>query len=245
MSARLRPGAVAPGPRRRGASIVEALVGLLLGLLVVHLGLTTMRRLESFEDRSSRRHDALLSTRIVRTVLRGELARGAAGTDWTVGGDSVPLRAFRGTGVVCSVSTVGRRLVVAYLGDRHPDPVKDSVEITGADGGVTVVGLSSWIPSVTPCPLATASEAVHEWTLDTAPPDDALVARVFESGSYHLVGSALRYRIGAGGRQPLTPEVWRDGATGLTPLDSVVVLELAPRPGYGPDRAEFLAWIWP
>lgn len=242
-----------PGARRigraprgdRGSSMAEALVALLLGLFVVHLGLTTLHRLDRFEQRASRRQDALLSTLIARTALRGELARGEAGRDWTVGGDSVALRAFRGTAVVCAVSASGLELVVAYRGDRQPDPAKDSVEVTGADGSITAVRLSSNGPSSAPCPLASAGEVVQAWTVESAVPSGALLVRVFESGSYHLAGSALRYRIGAGGRQPLTPEVWRDAATGLTRSDSAVILELAPFPGYGADRAEFLTWIAP
>lgn len=227
---------------RCGASIAEALVALLLGLMVVHLGVTTMQRLDRFEERASRRQDALLSARIARTVLRGELARGQAGRDWAVGADSLALRAFRGTGVVCGPPTLAGGLIVAYSGDRRPDPVKDSVELTRPSGAISVGRLSAVAPSSAPCPLATTGESVQEWTLDPPASGPALIGRVFESGSYHLVGSALRYRIGGGGRQPLTPEVWSDAATGLTVRGSAVVLELAPRPGYGADRAGFLAW---
>lgn len=228
--------------RRRGASIVEAIVALFLGLFVMHLGLLTMHRLDRFEERVSRRHDALLSARITRTVLRGELARGQPARDWSVAADSLALRAFRGMGVVCGAPASAGTLVVAYSGDRRPDPEKDSVELTHADGTTSFARFDGAVPSSAACALATPAESVDEWTLDPPAPGGAVVARVFESGSYHLAGSALRYRIGAGGRQPLTPEVWSDGATGLTVRDSTVVLELGPLPGYGPHRAGFLAW---
>lgn len=229
--------------RRRGTSIVEVLVALLLGLFVVHLGLTTMLRLDRFEDRAARRQDALLATRIARTVLRGELARGQPGHDWSVGRDSLALRAFRGTGVVCTVGPVSGQLLVAYSGDRQPDPSKDSVEITSTDGTMLVTALASSAGSSATCPVATAGETIHEWTVDTVVAQGALTARLFESGVYHLAGSALRYRIGGGGRQPLTPQVWRDAATTLTSVDSVVVLELSPRERLGTGSREFLAWL--
>jgi hypothetical protein len=42
-------------------------------------------------------------------------------------------------------------------------------------------------------------------------PTDPVLGRIFEGGSYHFSGGALRYRRGAGGRQPLTPERVREG----------------------------------
>lgn len=227
---------------RRGTSMVEALVALLLGLFVVHLGLTTIQRLRTFQERSGRRHDTLTATRISRTVLRGELARGLAGVDWTVGRDSVAVRAFRGTGVVCLDGTGADELLVAYRGDRLPDPVKDSVEVTTTAGERAVLDLLSSRPSTAACPGASPVEAPTRWRVDGTIPDGAVLARIFESGSYHLTDAAFRYRIGAGGRQPLTPSVWRDAGTGMSVVDGAVVLELEPRAGYGSRRSGFLVW---
>ena len=44
------------------------------------------------------------------------------------------------------------------------------------------------------------------WTLSGGVPSGAILVRYFEHGSYHLSGSAFRYRRGGAGRQPLTPE---------------------------------------
>jgi hypothetical protein len=221
--------------------VVEAVVALLLGLLLVHLGLTTLRRLDRFQEHAGRRQDALVASRIAGTVLRGELAR-SDGT-WRVSDDSVALRAFRGTGVVCAVGPGEDGLVVAYRGDRYGDPSKDSVELVTGDGSAFVLALRSVAPSSVVCPGAVAEEEIRAWRVDGAVPIDAVLARIFESGSYHLTGSALRYRIGAGGRQPLTPEVWRDAASGLVATDSLVMLQLAPLPGYGPGSSSFLGWV--
>ena len=60
------------------------------------------------------------------------------------------------------------------------------------------------------------------WTIEP-PVTGALVARIFERGSYHVVGRALRYRRGLGGRQPLTPNVFDDDRSGMEArLDRVV-----------------------
>jgi hypothetical protein len=42
---------------------------------------------------------------------------------------------------------------------------------------------------------------------------------IFESGSYHLSSRALRYRIGAAGRQPLTAEALHLPGSRFTALD--------------------------
>ncbi len=228
---------------RGGASVVEAVVALLLGLFVVHLALTTTQRLERYRERAARRHDALLSTRVARTVLRGELAR--SGGDWSVGQDSLGLRAFRGTAVLCQAGAGPAEVVVAYRGDRLPEPTKDSAEVIVGDGGRVVLGLRSAEATALPCAWAAPGESVQLWRLDGSLPAGAVVVRVFETGSYHLTGSALRYRVGAGGRQPLTPEVWRDAGTGFDSRDSLLFLDLAFRPGHGPDRSGFLTWIDP
>ena len=123
----------------RGTSLPEALVTLLLGVFLVHLAIVTVQRLARFQERAMHRQDVVLATRIARTALRGELAR--SGAAWTAAGDSIRLRAFRGTGVVCPTRPAPDALVVAYAGDRRADPLKDSVEVVALEGHVTVVDL--------------------------------------------------------------------------------------------------------
>ena len=216
-------------------------MALLLGLFLMHLGLETVLRMDRFQEHLERRHEALLSSRIARSVLRGELAR--SGGAWTSAGDSLRLRASRGTGVVCDVGPAADELLVSFRGDRYGDPAKDSVELVTSRGDITVMALRSSAPAASLCALGVAGEETRVWRVEGTVPPDVVLARIFEVGSYHLAGSALRYRVGGGGRQPLTPEVWEDAATRLSQEDSALVLELAPRPGYGPLRSGFLWWL--
>jgi hypothetical protein len=74
------------------------------------------------------------------------------------------------------------------------------------------------------------------------PPQTVLV-RLFERGSYHLSGSALRYRRGGSGRQPLTPEIWSMPATRW--VESAERIGFAYVPSRIAPRARwtgFLAW---
>jgi len=213
-------------------------VALALGLFVVHLCLTTVGEVRLFGSRLAARQDALLSLRIARHVLRRELGHADATRDWNVAEDSLWLRAFRGTGLVCPEPQQPTAWVVAYRGERAPDPTKDSVESTYADGVVRYADLTGISSASESCGTADSTEVVSQWSTDPALPNGAILARVFERGSYHLSGSALRYRRGTGGRQPLTPEVWSDAGTGWR-FDGVRLgVEVMPR-----ERAAGRAWI--
>ena len=55
-------------------------------------------------------------------------------------------------------------------------------------------------------PTCSAGEAVGlVLSLDRTLPRSPVLMRAFERGEYHAVRGALRYRRGAGGRQPITP----------------------------------------
>ena len=217
-------------------------MALLLGLFLIHLALTTVTELSARQAEASRRLDALTAARVTRTVLRGELDRGRP-DDWIVRDDSLRLRAFRGTAIVCQVDSSAAALTVGYRGDRLPEPTKDSVELIGGDGSVVRLALDGSTSTSQPCPLAEPGEEVLRWLLSGPPPAEVVVARLFESGSYHLAGSALRYRRGAGGRQPLTPEVWRDPATGFASADSSAFMTLTSTVPQGTVDDEFLVWL--
>ncbi len=144
--------------------------------------------------------------RIARYTLAQELRTGLAGIDWLAGaGDSVAVRAFRGTGVGCASASLSP-WVVRYTGLRRPNPAKDSVLVLAADGVWRVAELVRARPGA--CGDGTGGEA---WELSPAVPE-AVVGRVFERGSYHVAAGAFRYRPGRGGRQPLTAQVLRTGA---------------------------------
>lgn len=225
---------------RSGVSLPEVLVALLLGLLIVHLALESLTRMEAARRRLASRTDALVALRVGRHVLRRELRHGQAGTDWGVGGDSLWIRAFRGVALVCTVDSSTASLVVSYTGDRAPDPTKDSLVLFDALGTPEVRALAGTSAAPSGCG-GPGTEA--RWLLDRAAPRGVAVAKLFEHGSYHVANAALRYRRGAAGRQPLTPEVW-DAATGLTLSPDRVGLEIFPRDtAAGPAWSGFLAWL--
>ena len=212
--------------RISGFTLVEVLVALLLSLLLVHLGLDTLRHLDAARRRISGRTDALVALRVSRHVLRRETRHGVAGADWVAAGDSLSIRAFRGAAVVCGPDSAPGDIVVSYRGDRAPDPTKDSVLLVSADGTRSVRALVGTAAASTPCTvLDSAGGAV--WRLDAPVSESVVAAKLFERGSYHVSGAALRYRRGPGGRQPLTPEVLAS-TSGWGGLGGWLALELVP-----------------
>ncbi len=182
-------------------------MALLTGLLVVQLGLVVLARQREVQLRLTERAEALAAVRIVRDLVAGELHRGRPGRDWVAdAGDSVGLRSFRGLGGVCPSRPSSTEILVAYEGIRAPAPSKDSVLLMDERGRWAARSLEAAGPARDGCPAA-PGVAVQRWRLDRDPPVGVVLARVFEHGSYHLSGQALRYRRGAAGRQPLTPEV--------------------------------------
>lgn len=225
---------------RRGLTLPEVLVALVLGLFVVLLGLESISRLESARKRLVARTDALVALRVSRHVLRRELRHGQQGEDWDVGGDSVALRAFRGSAIVCGSAPAGT-LLVWFTGDRAPDPTKDSVLLLGPEGSVRIRALRGVAGASAPC-RGPDSSAAALWQLDAPAPQGTVIARLFERGAYHLSDAALRYRRGASGRQPLTPEVWSP-QTRWTAGPGRVGVELTPQdPAAGAGWSGPLAW---
>jgi len=189
----------------KGTTLLEMLLVLGLLLWVVHgawkVGIVHRKAGAAV----ARRAEALETVRTLAWLLPQEISMGRSGVDWWTGGqDSLSLRAFRGTAMVLPGSGSGRELTICYRGIRAPDPEKDSLLVLGADGGWRARDLVDRIPRSREClPHGMGREEV--WTLD-ALPGDPVMARLFERGSYHFNGGALRYRRGEGGRQPLTPE---------------------------------------
>ena len=217
-----------PRPRRpvRGFTLVETLIALLLGLFLVHAGLDALRRVDAARERIAARTDALVALRVSRHVLRRETRHAVAGADWSVGGDSLSLRAFRGAAVVCGLGGAPTDILVSYRGDRAPDPTKDSILLLTPEGRSSVHALVGTAATTAPCAALDSADAAL-WTLDAPVGEDVVAAKLFERGSYHLSGSALRYRRGPGGRQPLTPEVLA-ATSGWTGLGGWLALQLVP-----------------
>lgn len=216
--------------------MAEALVSLLLGLALVGLGWRILSRQRLVAVRLIHEMDVLSARRVAATVMGRDLRRGVAGRDWPdPAGDSLPLRAFRGWGLSC-VSVAGRpgTVVVAYRGERRPNPVKDSVLVL-TERGWRPANLVSRARAREPaCPDGLNSD-VEVWAVD--PPISGPLLRVFERGSYHVAGGALRYRRGRGGRQPLTPEVFL-GPSGMEGSRGRILLRLVS------DRAPWGGGTW-
>ncbi len=168
--------------------------------------------------------DLLSARRLAAIMIGKELRAGVRGRDWIGPAlDSLSLRAFRGWGPVCGLGSEPGKIVVAYHGERAPNPVKDSVLILTADGWrrADLTG-RAWVPRSCRLDLGGDSEV---WTIDP-PVAGALVARIFERGSYHVSGGALRYRRGWGGRQPLTLDVFDGDRSSIEARVDRVILNL-------------------
>jgi len=158
----------------------------------------------------TRRAEVLAAVRTTRNVLHAETRVGDSARDgWSVASDSLAIRAFRGTALVCPFAEPSAEILVRVEGTRLPDVSKDSVLVVG-DGGVTMaLKLESRSRAEGGCPHGPGGN-LERWGLSGEVSPGSVVARYYERGSYHLADGALRYRRGAGGRQPLTPSVLDD-----------------------------------
>lgn len=215
---------------RSGTTVVEMVVA--LGLLMVFASLAgtlLVRSLGAFRTTMDRA-DALTTLAVTRHVLGGEL-RATVG-NWTFpDARSVEVRGFRGTGVPCPGSGVTDVLDLAVRGDRSVDPVKDSAWVLQSEGqwvGVAIDGRSATARDLC-IPALGPGWSQERWQLRAAV-DRPVLVRFFEVGTYVLDGKALRYRRGAGGRQPLTPPTIDDDGSSWSPgrTGSGLALRIAP-----------------
>ncbi|HSJ12949.1 MAG TPA: hypothetical protein VK939_00955 [Longimicrobiales bacterium] len=203
--------------------LTSLLLALLLGTLVAQLRLA-----RTITDRLGRAE----TERIAYAVLRQELRWTGAADIAAAADDSVTLRLLRAVGVVCRADADG--WLVAYRGWREPNPDKDSVLIVDGQGE-RHAPLEGSTAATAPC----GDSPARRLRAGTDPSRGVVL--LYERGSYHLAGGALRFRAGAEGRQPLTGEWLDDGATSLTftagrPVPSGVVLQLSEHPAR--------AWRW-
>lgn len=200
-----------PGPGGTlGVSLVEALVGLLLTALLVQTAWSIAASARRTARRVMERSEALETERVGWHVLSREVGAGLHGRDWSLEGPRVlPLRAFRGLAEVCPELADADGAVVRYRGMRLPEPAKDSLLVLSASGewhAVELVGRTADGPGCPAWPVEGGEGwRVERWRWEPSV-RGALLARVYERGSYHLEDRAVRYRTGDGGRQPLTAE---------------------------------------
>jgi hypothetical protein len=187
-----------------GVSVMEVLLALLLLSVLVPGAWSVVARHQTAAVGVGHRAEALETIRTAAWLLPEELSGGLPGRDWWEERDSVALRAFRALGLVKAGSVSGQGLVACVRGIRTPSPEKDSVLLLGADGLWRAHELQGRVRVAGDGPEVEGGWE-EKWTL-SPDPADAVLGRIFERGSYHLADGALRYRRGAGGRQPLTPE---------------------------------------
>ena len=232
------------GSSHCGVTVVEVLVSLLLGLAVISLGWSALAHQRTVASRLRSELDLLSARRLAAIVIGKELRAGVRGRDWIVRApDRLSLRAFRGWGPVCALGTEPGNIVVVYHGERAANPAKDSVLILTADGWQRA-DLMRRASGAGSCAMDLGGDS-EMWTIDPPVPG-ALVARIFERGSYHVSGGALRYRRGLGGRQPLTPYVFDDDRSTIEARVDRVIFRLVAdglRPGGDTNSGALQFWI--
>jgi len=196
--------------KEQGISLLEILVSLLLFAAVVQGGWAVLAQYRAAASDVGARAEGLETVRTIAWLLAEEVSGGRPDEDWWANGnDSLALRAFRGVGLVKGGVVGDDQVRVCFRGIRNPNPEKDSVLLLGKDGRWRAHDLLRRLRAEDRCPgLGGGRE--EDWILSPEP-GDAILGRVFERGSYHLVNGALRYRRGEGGRQPLTPERVQSG----------------------------------
>lgn len=199
-----RPRAVA------GISLFEMVVVLALSALVFPAFWTTVSRHRTASGRVADRAQLLEGVRVLSWLVPHELAMGTEGEDWDASSDTLALRAFRGFGVVDSIGSGTREAYVCFVGDRAPDPGKDSVLVLDRSGRWFGADLLYSQNLDTACRGDGETGEEARWSL-SAEVSQAVVLRNFERGSYHLAGGTLRYRRGDGGRQPVTSGFLENG----------------------------------
>jgi len=202
------PGRPDVASGRAGTSVAEALVALVLGLFLTTLALRVVAQQRAAVAALAQESDALATVRVARQVLGREGRSSDPVRDgWAVSNDSLGIRAFRGMAYVCGAGPSPDEVWVEAEGVRLPQPAKDSVLVLDANGAWTAFALLD-AGSAADCSPGGRGQG-QRWRLSGLVPSGAALTRYFERGSYHVADAALRYRRGASGRQPLTPETVR------------------------------------
>lgn len=228
-----RPRGHPPPGRRNGMTLVELLVALVLGGVLLGSAFTLLSGLAGATRLALERWDRMEALRTVWVTVERELRPGVPGRDWKVTTeDELALRSFRGIARICGPGTEPGEYRVAWRGERLPVADRDSVVVLGRDGGWRSALLVRWIDDDGCSTLPGEIPGRMAWTgAGSEPP---VLVRLFVRGAYSLRAGAFRYRRGAAGRQPLTPEVFDDGSRFLA-LPSGVAAQVDFLPTAGSD----------
>ena len=186
----------------RGFAIAEVVVGGTLLLLLVQVAWGIIAVQATVAGRIVGENLVLDEARLVHHLLATEVGQGLGWTDWSVPGDALELRAFRGVGLRCRTQP-DTGWGVAVSGYRAPDPDKDSVLVFSETAGWQPSRLQRRARSSGLDCQDIPGFATEIWTLDPPRPG-AVAAMYFERGAYRFSADAFRYRVGNGRWQPLT-----------------------------------------
>jgi hypothetical protein len=219
--------------RRSGASLVDLLAALVLFALLAMALIALLQAQSRWARQLSARAEVLDAVRTTAVAITTELAPLDVAVDlYASAPESLAMRVFRGAGIVCD--TTGGSALLRYRGWRDPDPTKDSLLVLDARGERAQPLRAASGPLAPSCTLQPGEEA-HRVT-SSGPLLPGTLALVFESGAYHLSAGALRYRRGAGTRQPVTADVLQHDSSNFT-LETAVTRASAVRLRVQPARA--------
>lgn len=207
-----------------GATVVEAIVSLLLTLGLLGLLSRLAVRQRGAGETLARRAEVVEARRVTRDLIAHAVAGGVprAGT-----GGEVVVRSFVGWAIPCVGG--GWR----YRGRRLPDAERDSLWVVDGEGRVAVVELAS--SRNESCATALPGEEGVELVFEGG---GGALLRVFESGRFRL-DDALRYgRIGEGA-QPLTAAALDPGASRIQASATGLVVTMR---GAGDSSSVSRAW---
>ncbi len=221
-----------------GHTLAELLVALSLTAIVAAAAFGWLASELRWADALTRRAASADAFRLAELLLPQELRFLRPDRDVAaIATDSLAIRVLRGTGVVCQGG--GASIVIRLRASRGPDAAKDSLLWLDAGDEVPLPVLDA-ASDPTGCP-AGEGEAVFRLQTSPAPPTGAAVL-LFERGAYHLQGSALRYRRGASGRQPLTGPVFDDSRSSFEGIAGASAVLLRLRSMAVARAAESRAW---
>ncbi len=208
---------------RPGYSLLEALTAVLGGAVACASMAALLHAGDRLAEARTRRLARLETIRIADGVLRRELGVADPAVDVAgAGQDSIALRLFRGLAVVCGAADGGGALL-AFGGEREPDPARDSL-LPLVPPGAQPWPLRGVARAAEPCPAVPPPGGVGPpappvsgcFAVDIgSTPARGTVLLLFQHGTYALSGAALRVRHGGEGRQPLTGEWLDDRRTSL------------------------------
>ena len=234
---------------RGGWSLLESVIALTLSAVIAHMGMSALRSARSIEATARAGSERLAAVRVARTVLGQDLAVANRGVDWTsFAPDSLQLKAFRGTALPCASLLSGQRtdtiLHVAWRGLRSPNHRKDSLQVLLADGSWISADLKADRATRLSC-AADTTVALRRWVVSPAisASNRAVLFRLWERGSYHLVDTVLSYRsrprktaTSRGSRQPILPPVIAAPPSEFSDSAGVLALLLRSRSDTGWSR---------